>query len=92
MSDLCVDESFYHPAPCMRKRGYAFGFVHLLSPSLLLSVIKNIRDLQAITIVKLEGIIEIPKIDVCVPDNDQNNSCLHISSSLLPRAHIRKRG
>ena len=28
-------------------------------------------DLEAVTIVKLEGIIEIPRIDVCVPDNDQ---------------------
>ena len=40
-------------------------------------------DLEPIAIAKQEVAVEIQKINVCVLDSKQNDSCLHMSSSFL---------
>ena len=68
------------------------GLSNQFCPSIVVIIVchnkflKNVsnRRLKAITIAKQEVTIEIQKnIDGCVPDSNQNNSCLHMSNSFL---------
>ena len=75
----------YYPSTHMRERGQAIGSVYLSS-----SVIKNFEKSFKRVIYRqypsesIRKQLKSPqKIDMCVPNSDQNDSCLRMSSSFL---------